>query len=192
MLPIDWRWQLDAVSGSQQIYVSFSVFTWLSNVIGFHTHRRTPYQTTEKHFSFHRSIAVLKSQELHFAKENRPIGTSLIAFKRGVMLCKLFQHTCFALTPIALAGDIESNPGYLTLDDIKTTRGLKIAHLKIRLFASRGNWQQDHWRTLSETWSDSSTSDAEIKLPGFVCVRQGRIGEKEGYGAVTIYIKEWH
>ena len=49
------------------------------------------------------------------------------------MLCKLFQHTWFALTLIALAGDIESNPGYLTFDGIKTTRGLKIAHLKIRL-----------------------------------------------------------
>ncbi|CAH3170828.1 unnamed protein product [Porites evermanni] len=33
------------------------------------------------------------------------------------MLCKLFQHTCFALTLIALARDIESNPGYLTFDD---------------------------------------------------------------------------
>ena len=106
------------------------------------------------------------------------------------MLCKLFQHTCFALTLIALAGDIESNPGYLTFDGIKTTRGLKIAHLKIRLFASRGNCQQDHQCTLSETWLDSSTSDVEIKLPGFVCVRQDRIGEKEGYGGVTIYIRE--
>ena len=59
--------------------------------------------------------------------------------QKGVMLCKLFQHTCFALTLIALAGDIESNPGYLTFDGIKTTRGLKITHLKIRLFASRGS-----------------------------------------------------
>lgn len=110
--------------------------------------------------------------------------------QKGVMLCKLFQHTCFALTLIALAGDIESNPGYLTFDGIKTTRGLKIAHLKIRLFASQGNWQQDHQRTLSETWLDSSTSDVEIKLPGFVCVRHDRIGEKEGYGGVTIHIRE--
>ena len=110
--------------------------------------------------------------------------------QKGVMLCKLFQHTCFALTLIALAGDIESNPGYLTFDDIKTTWGLKITHLKFRLFASQGNWQQDHQRTLSETGLDSSTSDVEIKLPGLVCVRQDRIGEKEGYGGVTIYIRE--
>ena len=59
--------------------------------------------------------------------------------QKGVMLCKLFQHTCFALTLIASAGDIESNLGYLTFDGIKTTQGLKITHLKIRLFASGGD-----------------------------------------------------
>ena len=48
------------------------------------------------------------------------------------MLCKLFHRACFALALIALAGDIESNPGYQTLDDIRNTRGLKIAHLNIR------------------------------------------------------------
>ena len=53
------------------------------NVIGFHTRGRTPYQTTEKHFSFHRSIAGLKLQELHFAEVNRPVGTSLIEFERA-------------------------------------------------------------------------------------------------------------
>lgn len=30
----------------------------------------------------------------------------------------------------------------------------------------------------------------EIKLPGFVCVRQDRIGEKEGHGGVAIYVRE--
>ena len=114
------------------------------------------------------------------------------------MLCKLFQHACFALTLIALAGHIESNPGYLTLDDIKTTRGLKISHLNIQSLRNK----TDSLRlegidnktidvlTLSETWLDSSTSDAEIKLAGFVCVRQDRIGEKEGYGGVAIYVGE--
>ena len=132
MLPIDWRWQLATVSGSQQIYVSFSVFTWLSNIIGFHTHGKTPYQTTEKHFSFHWSIAgasFRQSQPTHRYEFDQ--------LQKGVMLCKLFQHTCFALTLIALAGDIESNPGYLTFDGIKTTRGLKITHLKITLCISR-------------------------------------------------------
>jgi len=43
---------------------------------------------------------------------------------------------------------------------------------------------------LSETWLDSSTSDAEIKLPGFVCIRQDRTGNKEGYGGVAMYDRE--
>ena len=44
--------------------------------------------------------------------------------------------------------------------------------------------------TLSETWLDSSTSDAEIKLPGFVCIRLDRTGNKEGYGGVAMYVRE--
>ena len=54
---------------------------------------------------------------------------------KAVMLCKLFHRACFALALIALAGNIESNPGYQTLDDIGNTRGLKIAHLNIRSLA---------------------------------------------------------
>ena len=50
---------------------------------------------------------------------------------KAIMLCKLFRRTCFALVLISLAGDIESNPGYQTLDDIRNTSGLKIAHLNI-------------------------------------------------------------
>ena len=44
--------------------------------------------------------------------------------------------------------------------------------------------------TLSETWLDSSTSDVEIQLLGFACVRQDHVGEKKGYGGVAIYIRE--
>ena len=33
---------------------------------------------------------------------------------KSVMLCKLLHRACFALTLIALAGDIEINPGYQT------------------------------------------------------------------------------
>ena len=47
-------------------------------------------------------------------------------------VCKLFHRACFALALIALAGDIEPNPGYQTLDDIRNTRGLKIAHLHMK------------------------------------------------------------
>ena len=44
--------------------------------------------------------------------------------------------------------------------------------------------------TLAETWLDSSISDAEIKLPGFVCVRQDGMGQKEGNGGLAIYVRE--
>lgn len=56
---------------------------------------------------------------------------------KSVMLCKLFHRACFALTLITLAGDIEINPGYQTFADIKSTRGLKIAHLNIRSLANK-------------------------------------------------------
>ena len=117
---------------------------------------------------------------------------------KSVMLCKRFHRACFALAPIALAGDIQINTGYQTFGYIKSTRGLKIAHLNIRSLANK----TDSLRlegitnktfdvlTLSETWLDSSTSDAEIKLPGFVCIRQDRTGNKEGYGGVAMYIRE--
>ena len=114
------------------------------------------------------------------------------------MLCKLFHRACFALALIALAGDIESNPGYQTLDDIRNTRGLKIAHLNVRSLVHK----TDSLRlegidsktvdilTLSETWLDGNICDTEINLPGFVCVRQDRTGIKEGYGGVAIYVRE--
>ena len=78
---------------------------------------------------------------------------------------------------IRFYGGSESNDFLLAYGDIKSTRGLKIAHLNIRSLANK----TDSLRlegitnktfdvlTLSETWLDSSTSDAEIKLPGFVC-----------------------
>ena len=108
---------------------------------------------------------------------------------KAVILCKLFHRACFALALIALAGDIESNPGYQTLDDIRNTRGLKIAHLNIRSLVHK----TDSLRlegidsktvdilTLSETWLDGNICDTEINLPGFVCVRQDRTDIKEGY-----------
>ena len=113
---------------------------------------------------------------------------------KAVMLCKLFRRACFALALIALAGDIESNPGYQTLDDIRNTRGLKIAHLNIRSLVHK----TDSLRldgidsktvdivTLSETWLDGNICDTEINLPEFVCVRQDHTGIKEGYGGVAI------
>ena len=44
--------------------------------------------------------------------------------------------------------------------------------------------------TFSETWLDYSTSDAEIKLPGFVCIRQDHTGNKEGYDGFAMNVRE--
>ena len=117
------------------------------------------------------------------------------------MLCRLFHRASFALALIALAGDIELNPGYQTFDDMKTTRGLKIAHLNIRSLKNNIVFI-DSLRlegidkksvdvlTVSETWLDDITSDAEIELAGFVCARLDRTGAKEGYGGVATYIRD--
>ena len=114
------------------------------------------------------------------------------------MLCRLFHRASFALALIALAADIELNPGYQTFEDMKTTRGLKIAHLNIRSLKNKidalrlegiDNKSVDVL-TLSETWLDDITSDTEIELAGFVCARLVRSGATEGYGGVATYIRD--
>ena len=117
----------------------------------------------------------------------------LNGLQKSIMLCRLFHRASFAL-----AGDIELNPGYQTFDDMKTTRGLKIAHLNIRSLKNKidslrlegiDNKSVDVL-TLSETWLDDITSDAEIELAGFVCARLDRTGAKEGYSGVATYIRD--
>ena len=61
---------------------------------------------------------------------------------------------------IFLSGDTELNPGFQTLKDIKSTRGLKIAHLNIRSLRNKTDalrLERIHNKTidiltLSETW----------------------------------------
>ena len=81
---------------------------------------------------------------------------------------------------------------------MKTTRGLKIAHLYIRSLKNKidslrlegiDNKSVDVL-TISETWLDDITSHAEIELAGFVCARLDRTGSKEGYGGVATYIRD--
>lgn len=68
------------------------------------------------------------------------------------MLWKLFHRACFALALIALAGDIESNPGYPTLDDIRNTRGLNsFKHTKSRTRLEGIDSKTVDILTLSET-----------------------------------------
>lgn len=92
---------------------------------------------------------------------------------KAVVLCKLFHRACFALALIALAGDIETNPGYQTLEDIRNTRGLKIAHLNIRSLVNK----TDSLRlegidsktvdilTLSETWLNGVSAMPKLLFP---------------------------
>ena len=98
----------------------------------------------------------------------------------------------FAL--IVLSGDVEPNPGFRCLADIKKTRGLKIAHLNIRSLRNKTDSLRLELRnnsidvlTLSETWLNSTIQDAEIQLPGYTCVRRDRDGHKIG-GGIIIYI----
>lgn len=49
-----------------------------------------------------------------------------------IMLCKVVQHASLGLLLIALSGDIEVNPGYYHVEELKNVRGLKIAHLNVQ------------------------------------------------------------
>ena len=125
----------------------------------------------------------------YLSSRNKPITSQdLNGFQKGYLLCKLIQRTSLALALIALSGDVEPNPGFLSLDHIKMTRGLKVAHLNIRSLRNK----IDSLRlegldsktidvlTLSETWLDDSIHDSEISLPGCICVRKDRVGGEEG------------
>jgi len=47
------------------------------------------------------------------------------------MVGKLLQLSFVALALITRAGDVELNPGFRRLTEIKETRGLKVAHLNV-------------------------------------------------------------
>ena len=117
------------------------------------------------------------------------------AVLKGFITCKLLLHASLALALIALTGDVELNPGYRSLEDVRSSRGLRIAHLNIRslrnnsdslLLEGLDNRTIDIL-TLSETWLDE---DSNVTIPGYNCIRLDRSGAKEGYGGVAIYVKE--
>ena len=76
----------------------------------------------------------VKIQSFHLSAERyRRSGDKEVGnFQKGYVACKLFQHASLAFSLLVLAGDVEINPGYCSLDDIKKTRGLKCVHLNIR------------------------------------------------------------
>ena len=52
-------------------------------------------------------------------------------YQKGYVLCKLIQHGSVALGLIILSANVEVNPSFMSLDDVKSIRGLQIAHLNV-------------------------------------------------------------
>ena len=134
------------------------------------------------------SSAVFSTSRSH-SRLNRFLKVHLVG--------ELLQRTSLALLLITLAGDVEVNPGFRRLVDIRNARGLKIAHLNVRSLRNKVDLlrleQFDNVAidvlTLSETWLDSNIQDSEICLPGFTLVRRDREGSKSG-GGVAIYVRD--
>ena len=112
------------------------------------------------------------------------------------LTCKLLQRSFLTMVLIWLSGDVELNPGYVNMNDIKNTRGLKIGHLNVRSLRNKVDMVRSELSkasfdvlTLSETWLDASVSDSEVHMPGYSCERKDRIKNKCG-GGVIVYIRE--
>ena len=111
--------------------------------------------------------------------------------------CKIFEHALLALSLVALAGDVETNPGQRLLADIRKTCGLKVAHLNVcslrnKMDLLRQDLMNDKTLdvlSLSETWLNTAITDSEIYFPGFSFVRRDR-GEDKAGGGVIIYVLE--
>ena len=99
---------------------------------------------------------------------------------------------------LALVGDVELNPGYRSLEDVRSSRGLRIAHLNIRSLRNKSDSlclegldnRTIDILTLSETSLDDCYEDSHVTIPGYTFIRLDRSGAKEGYGGVAIYVKE--
>ena len=123
----------------------------------------------------------------------RHIGRQLVAH----FACKLMQHSCLALTLIALSGDVELNPGYRSLKNTKEFRRFKIAHLNVRSIRNKTDQiQLELLRgqffdilTFSESWLNDSIEDAEVQILGFACVRKDREDGAKGGGNIA-YIRD--
>ena len=127
------------------------------------------------------------------SRARRHIGRQLVAH----LACKLMQHSCLALTLIALSGDVELNPGYLSLKNTKQFRELKIAHLNVRSIRNKTDQiQLELLRgqffdilTFSESWLNDSIEDAEVQIPRFACVRKDQEDGVKGGGNIA-YIRD--
>ena len=112
----------------------------------------------------------------------------------------------FSIQRLLLSGDIELNPGMPTNDCNKssrprgrreTTGNIKIAHLNIRSLKNREHLilaketvisNKIDIFTISESWLDSSVSDAEVEFPGHILHRLDRVN-KHG-GGVCAFVRQ--
>lgn len=121
-------------------------------------------------------------------------------FSRMYLVGELLQRTSLALILITLAGDVELNPGFCHLVDVKNTPGLKVAHLngwslrnKVELL-----WLEQFDNiaidvlTLSETWLDSNIQDSEICLPGFTLVCRIEKGQNQAEVLLSTWEMVYH
>ena len=140
----------------------------------------------------------IKIQSFHSLARRPAKHQAVGAFQKGFITCKLILHGSLALALIALAGDVELNPGYRSLEDVRSSRGLRLAHLNIRSLRNKSDSLRleglDNRTidilTLSETWLDDCYEDSHVIIPGYNCIRLDRSGAKEGFGGVAIYVKE--
>ena len=99
------------------------------------------------------------------------------------LTCKLLQRSFLTMALIRLSGDVELNPGYVNIQDIRNTRGLKIGHLNVRSLRNKVDMVRLELTkescfdvlTLSETWLDASVSNSEVHMPGYSCMRTDRL-----------------
>lgn len=108
--------------------------------------------------------------------------------KPAIDLTSSFKQT------LKLIHDVELNPGP---QKFKKTTYVTIAHLNVRSLKSRETFllvantitesSYDIF-TISESWLDTSISNADINIPGFLMFRQDRGPHKAG-GGLVIYVK---
>ena len=116
---------------------------------------------------------------------------------------KLSKHTTSALayylclSLLLSSGNVERNPSPESISQnrnfkLSTVKGLRICHLNVRTLVDkidemRGfcETHRPHVLSLNETWLDSSISDSEIQLTGYLLVRRDQTRRN---GGVLIYV----
>ena len=158
-----------------------------------------PLSTSRNLYFATQKVCRVDIQSFHSLARRPEKHQAVGAFQKGFITCKiLLIHASLALALMALAGDVELNPGYRSLEDVRSSRGLKTAHLNIRSLRNKSDSLRleglDNRTigilTFSETWLGDCYEDSHVTIPGYNCIRLDRSGAKEGYGGVAIYVTE--